>query len=504
MITGSQNSSICNSSDMSNSFHDKSSRNSEVILGSTEPETNTVYLSDRTPSLLVSSSFRDWFITFFKLSNPDGSVTDSKLQLLRLAGYFLSNPGRWSPDSDESVIPVGQRVLREMMKPGSHDNNFNAARALQDFSKQMWKLTVAEYDYLSGETRSISSQKLPLELRTRLKEELKLVVNETFVDLVTGLRSATYQPGTNPSQVPEVEGLRLSLNRSPSSLFLDLESRIPEAKDFVLRQEWKEDRIRRQLLILRQVEESPKPNYKAVSGTSRLYSVGASWLHLMRPVREVLTSDYSKLDLRAAQLNISSALWGWDIKPFQASDGSVWTYLLQNHGFNKNNQSMKDQLKTFIYAALFGAETKSLSQKALAMGISDLLKDPMVQEMLKARKAFQKRLEDGEAVSDAWGQEHSVTETGSQKRRKQIRSIMAAICQSYELRMLIPLINHAKEKGYETVAILHDCIYGQGDWSPISSQLESLLANVSLETLGQDVTLEAKFPATQLAMPRAA
>lgn len=476
-------------------------RNSDINLASLEPETNTVLSSY---SLPVSQSFRNWFLSHFNL---DLEVNQDR-SLLRLACYLLGGTGSWdstdpdSPLEQTHTILVSQKILRDVMKPGSRDNNFNASEALAIFHKRMWSLTTETFDYTQNQARKVTSQKLPPGLRVRLRTELQHSLTDP-VDLATGLALTAPVPRLAPSPIDEVEELRTDLNRLPSSSFYAISDRIPDAKAFVQRQEWPVERQLRQLTLLRQIEGDAQPRYRAVEGTTRLYTSGPTWLGLMREVRDQVTSSYWKLDLKAAQLHISAALWGWDIEPY-AANGGIWAHLLREIGKNSNNQQAKGELKTFIYACVFGAEIRTLRTRAENMGHPELMTSPLIREILTARKDVEAKLLAGQPLIDAWGTEYRLTETKFRARSKQVRSIIAAVCQSYELKLLIPLIDLAKSKGLDTVAILHDCIYGTGDWEPVLNDLNAELGRVSMELLGKPVTLEATPPKPERQICKAA
>lgn len=471
----------------------KSVRNSDTISASIELGTYIPNLP-RSSSLPVSLDFHLWFLDYFKLSEPDGSVSEPNAGLLRFAAYLLSADHRWDKDydgDDEVLIPADWPRVREIFKPGCKDKNFNAEQAIQSFSKRIWKITTREPDHFLHQCRCVVDQKLPPQLVLKLRQELTSPSSGGYVDLVTGFPFEVVAPDLAPSVETTIEGLRIHLNELDRSKFACIQGRIVEARELVSKQEWSVKKMQRELVILRKMEVDAKPLYRAVPGTKRLYA--GSWLNLKRKVRDEVTKDLWKFDLKAAQLHISAAIWDWDIEPYKR-EGSVWTYMLHSLGSSKNNQACKDELKTLVYASLFGANQKTLRDRAQHVGGSNTLKGPLMKDILQARQKTIAVLKRGDELEDAWGQKFKVNAAGPREEAKQVRSIMGATCQSYELRLLIPLIDLAKKKGLTTVAILHDCIYGEGDWEPILDELKAELKRVSLEVLGKEIELEITPP----------
>jgi hypothetical protein len=446
-------------------------------------------------SLPVTSSFRLWFLTNFGYGEEE--LKDSSLlELLRLAAYLL--PGGYSGYSDdehEMCIVMSHSFATAIARPGSKGKSLKVRELLAKFQEKFWLLDIVEADRLDGRALTIVGQSYPLALKTKLDEMANSPADCQWVDLIAGCPwIPPSRDNLQASKVPEVEKIRLKLNSLDPSHFNSILSQIDGVVRKVDgRKNWSVDQKRHQKALLRQIALNPKPYYKAVDGTTRLYAEGASFLGLSRDVRELLTGQFWKFDLSAAQLRIASALWGFELI-VDPKDGSVWTYLLRQIGCRSHNKDVKNKLKGFIYPALFGQCKTRLKARANSIGMPGLMKDPMVVAILAKRDKVLERLKNGETMKDAWGNSYMVDSAKNKNTNSQARSIMAAICQSYELKLLLPIFDYAEQHGLTIVALLHDGIYCAGDWEPHILEIEQIIEQRSKDFLGVlvPITVQSK------------
>lgn len=441
----------------------------------------------------VSKHFRMRFLEMFGL-NHISAPSSSDIELLRLAAILLPGGHRDIGEEDEAEILLSHSFVCSVVRPGRKGKDLSVLRLLSRFQKKFWKLEIEPSNRFTGKATKVTDQKLPLALRTLLDEELRCWPIPDAVDLVTGESWKGAHPELAPSQVPEVEAIRQDLNSLAPCLFECVIEGAPETLLWIVgRKDLSIEQKRHQCALLQRIGLSPMPLYKAVSGTTRLYCEGASWLGLRKEIRSRLTSTYWKFDLSAAQLRIGSSLWGFKLLT-DPEDGSVWTYLLRVCGHRKHNDVEKAKIKKFVYRALFGSTRSNLKREAMRLGLSPLLSDPLIMDLLEKRDAAAETLRAGNQVLDAWGNTLQVTATSSLEQTRQTRSIMAAVCQSYELKILLPVFEYAKANDLTVTALLHDGIYATGDWFPNVQIVQDLVSDESKRLLGIVVPLEAIPP----------
>jgi hypothetical protein len=112
--------------------------------------------------------------------------------------------------------------------------------------------------------------------------------------------------------------------------------------------------------VLRDILEYPKPLLRPTYKADRLFSYGSSLLTIKSEVRNVLTKDWTEIDLKNAQLAIIAKLW--DIPTLQdylATGQSIWQYFYSALEIDK---SYKPALKTFVYSIAYGASRNRLKK----------------------------------------------------------------------------------------------------------------------------------------------
>lgn len=268
------------------------------------------------------------------------------------------------------------------------------------------------------------------------------------------------------SPCPETARLLQHLNGLPSNSFVSIRERIPGAHELV-------DQLgrdtERQHNLLRAVEQHCQPLYQPVGGSVRVYSLNESFLRLKREVREHLTSEWMEADLRSAQLAIVAARWNCArLKDYLQQGRSIWPELLGALGLSPDDEQ-KSLLKELVYAVVFGMEERNL--KALAArqwpqisGPWDRLKrNRLLREVLRARRVAFKRIRADGRATDAFGRTLLLASRGRSHGAYQpdnAKSLMAQVAQSWELRLMLPILVLAEENrgpsGFRLMMWLHD------------------------------------------------
>lgn len=129
---------------------------------------------------------------------------------------------------------------------------------------------------------------------------------------------------------------------------------------------------------------------RSEKGSIRLYAKGQNILSFPRDIRKAFFRGCYDVDLKHSQFAIFSALLDCEkCNEFIASGASIWTHL-GVHGVPK------PLMKKFLYSVLYGMGKKNLAD--YHPNAKELLKDPLVKELLKKREEFLQRIVKDEGV----------------------------------------------------------------------------------------------------------
>ncbi|MCW5940666.1 MAG: hypothetical protein KIS66_00450 [Fimbriimonadaceae bacterium] len=442
----------------------------------------------------------------------------------RLLEWLVYSP--WH-DEETGRLVMSSDVLRHQVGAEDRDpKDWSLNRLLERFGNDVFQVTVGNFGY--GRVRTLLSD-IPPELVTLIDQELGSVLprgeervwfcngnkvrRQDAADELKRLRAdarertrrvygdPTENGGAGIHAEARAEGIEtiqnhgcqlafdlLSyLNGLPSNRFDQIRSRLDEAH--AVADKVDVDSVR-QHQILKSIEDIAQPFYKPVEPdpifdakgmeigraprSVRIFSLNDSLLRLKSEVRDVLTKDWMKLDLRAAQLAIVSELWNvGSVKKFlsnsRENDRSIWSELIAWMGV-EGDPLAKPMLKDAVYSLVFGMGEKKM--KAQLESFFPDLADPwkrfedhaIIAALLRARtKAFNDMRMQGFGI-DAFGQRIPIlnkprSDEGYQPTN--VPSAAAIIAQSYELKLLEPVIRLAIEQqgktgGFVITSWLHD------------------------------------------------
>jgi len=227
--------------------------------------------------------------------------------------------------------------------------------------------------------------------------------------------------------------------------------------------------VERQHNLLHAIEQITQPVYKPVENSTRVYTLNESFPRLKREVRDVLTAGWLKADLASAQLAIAAQIWKVPIvEELLKAEKSIWGEL-QDWMKVRGQAESKANLKKLMYSLLFGMSRKNLSAKARQMfpGRKEpwrrLSKHPVVNAMLEARQRQFATLRSVGFVTDAFGRRLELLAKGrasSGYQQDNASSILAQVAQSWELRLMLPILDlaesHRGTNGFTITMWLHD------------------------------------------------
>ena len=227
--------------------------------------------------------------------------------------------------------------------------------------------------------------------------------------------------------------------------------------------------VERQHNLLHAIEQTTQPVYKPVENSTRVYTLNESFPRLKREVRDVLTKGWLKADLASAQLAIAATIWqAPTVGGFLISDRRIWDEL-QEWMKLPRLPKVKSDLKELMYSLLFGMSRKNLCAKARQMFPARmepwrrLSKHPVVNAMLEARQRQFATLRSVGFVTDAFGRTLTLQPKGrssSGYQQDNASSILAQVAQSWELRLMLPILDlaesHRGTNGFTITMWLHD------------------------------------------------
>lgn len=213
--------------------------------------------------------------------------------------------------------------------------------------------------------------------------------------------------------------------------------------------------------------------YRGSGGTPRIHAAGSSINQLPRDLRKMALAGCYEFDLKSAQLAVVARIWDIPtLQTFLEGGGSIWKELSQAGGVDQD--TYKPILKRTIYSIVFGMGWRNYRAQ-LIKGVDNnqdhepgvgvvaarkILKHHLIVDLLAARTRVYHQAEQDRGAEDAWGNWRSTTydlnEEGT-RRVPDIPSVLAYVVQSYELRLMLPLMEVVRDtKQIYLMSWLHD------------------------------------------------
>ena len=403
----------------------------------------------------------------------------------RLLGHLLFGTVR---DVDTKLLMIAAPALASMedQEPGT---NYSGQKFLDAFRAQVFDFPVQEHFWSpvpdQCRCRAVGAFTLPPALEALVKQERRAqkagIAKENRVWLSTGInwlpRHDTAAKKENITMAdagsqqefvnPNTRLLLAYLNHLPTNRFSSMLSHIPEAMEAA---EGLAD-AENQMNILSGIRDNVQPLYGPAAKTTRVYSANESVLRLHRSLRKIMTQDWITADLKSAQLAIIAKVWDVPVlTQFLEQRRSIWNELLDHMGLERNEDN-KAVIKRVLYAIVFGAETRRqrsilrehpemLAQFKSGKAAHDhFLTFPLIPAILRARERQFGLIASNQGAFDAFEQFIPlVNKSGNYDNR---RSVLACVAQSFELKLLMPVITLAVEQqmekgGFTITTFLHD------------------------------------------------
>ncbi len=383
---------------------------------------------------------------------------------LRLTGHILF--GRMT---DNGGVLVSQEILAgiERKEHELPNRNYSGTPLLEGFRSDVAPgMQWTEHSYVEGRAREISDSGLPHSVVAAVAHVRSTPASdlERPVYLDSGLaRTPARQKMQREEEhaaamrllskvgCDQARQLMAYLNGLSPNRFSKMLVHLPAALEAAYQLENHITRDR-SLRLLGNISEQPQPLYgpSRACRTPRLFSLNESLCRLPRQVRKVLTQDWTTVDLKTAQLAIVGQLWEVpSVDDVLRAQGNVWEYLCQHLGVIFNDDTKKG-VKQMLYALVFGSGITKKSALADAAEcyfphqqdvLNRFLAVPLIDELYQARKAAGDRVKREGGVVDAFG--NWIDLPADRAVDKGVRSVLASQAQSYELRLLWPVIEEA-------------------------------------------------------------
>ena len=261
-----------------------------------------------------------------------------------------------------------------------------------------------------------------------------------------------------------------------------------------------------QLNIIMQIATVQQPFYHAVDKTTRIYAMSSTFLGLKREVRAVITRDWIQCDLASAQLAILAKIWNLPaVEAYLKAGKKIWPDLCACAclAYNDDNKAI---MKSTLYGISFGSKGTSIEEdfdEAFGAGCGKkiwarLKKHEVIAEMLAAREVQRGIIRSQGYALDAFGSKVFFAEEqvpGKPYKKNNLKSILSCVAQSYELLLLYPVVQYAREHQDEVQiqCWLHDGfsieVRHAGHREAVVNKLKKLVASKAAE-LGMCTELE--------------
>lgn len=412
----------------------------------------------------VSRSFRQFVLAKY----PALSGSEPFLRLF----HYLCFGSFFDTSTKRLVIPTTTIAELAGREPGDH--HFNGQVALERLrAKVLPGLTWSGHEWqcansYRGKAREILDPGFDAEMKTALHDEY-LSASEDLVDFVTGqpyAPSNRYWERDAATAEHEKVLARIPLNATQAKILAYLRD-LPYGHLFIRKLEKNREGIKAAIevlppevrdvrwRILASVRRNPTVYYQpsARERTCRLSGRGDTILGLKSSVRKAVCAGWVECDLRSSQFAIlASKLKAPISQAFVASGESIWRAFYEHtHGVNADPPpEIKKVFKEAMYSICFGKGVENLTWMLQENGQLKLLSHPIIQELLKLRKAWFERIRKDGGARDVWGRwqslDHSIDPI-TKKTRRWAGSVAGSVIQSIEMEIIAPIFDVARKYG---------------------------------------------------------
>lgn len=412
-------------------------------------------------SLTVSRAFRDALWQRF----PELQKSQS---YWALTAYLMF----WTTKSEhEGKLTISRETLASLEGKSARilTNNYSGISFLRSYWLNVWPFNVSDWSFASGLCRVVMELSWPPEIEVLLWQELN-TLPEDKKDRVYLISGEPYSKKKTSALIKlEVVEARQFIQTAKQSkelmtYLMDLRpnrftrmlKNMNDALDVV--KTLSPEKQARELKILSRLSDDAQPLYRTSPNSPRIFPYRDNVLSLQRDVRKAMTKDWIECDLRNAQLAIVAKIWDMSmVNEFLKTNQSIWTYLAGSLQVELTPEVKKALKHEFLYPICFG-ESKKVLQQAVRevfeeeLGIKNayntLFNLPLVQEIWKARANKVKHIHENKGIRTAFGEWLPLKKVNGAWNTL---SLLAQEAQSYELKLLLPILDIAKTSNDDVV-----------------------------------------------------
>lgn len=379
-------------------------------------------------------------------------------------------------DASEYIV-ISHEKLFELnnIKKLKSSRNFRSGHFIKNYLENLGvQFKMKEYSYMAGKARAIKIF-WPEAICNALKAERERNLNKetqiSFLSEKPVSKRKLRQDMHNIKKHTIIDQNRINApimkylsNINPQIYYRYLPN-IDAARKYLLSQKFRNGMIESQLDVLNTLEHYPKPFYKQVETTDRIYTYGLSIQNLNKDLRRILLDDCLMADLKSCHLAIVAYDWNLpSLKNFLESGESFWTMILHDLGL-PNTPQEKSGLKNALYAMVYGAKNakiksqlhginwaKSKDKKAVKILKKDkeeFLQHPYIKMILNRRSEILEQIESQKGL-EIFGQFYSIDSYISAK------SLLARKSQAIETYVIGGAYEYAQDNPDRIRIISHE------------------------------------------------
>ena len=400
----------------------------------------------------------------------------------------------------DKLVASAQVVSEWMGRQGAyHGKNFSVRDVAEDFSEHVFPVSLSGYVFAPSigkfESRIVLS-KFPTELE-RLWEEERRSRHTPRVEFATGHKAVNPSLTLGFPSAPEASRIMVEyMNALPTNRFSKaVAAHWDEAAALAASLGEMHTPAGRQSAILTQFLSNPKPYYKTVKNSARIFSAtDASIANLKQCVRDVLCQDWLKCDLASAQYSINYRLWGMEEMGVHFV-ASPFDTLIADLGLSRD---ARPALKKIMYSICFGMSTQRDPTRENIADLADAIAPhlwqtmklhPLIKGLLETRRAQFKQIRETGFALDAWSNPIPlVPEAHDGRSGDNVRSVLAQLAQSYEQRLMFEIyklaIQNTGKHGFSIMVNVYDglyiCVHDASDIECWKRRISSAVENEAL------------------------
>lgn len=461
---------------------------------------------------------------FLEYCNKKYPAIKNNIEYRKMFIYLLYGTYTEIHDNDhKNNLLLPMKIMRNIVDLKSHRTSVESF--LKNFQKDVlpnftWSDPQYYNDFIFGKCRSVTNKGLDDEDIRLSRQEIYFTGNKYYFDTESCFNGRNKNKQKNEVlQKYKNDSEHFALNETQKLIMDELSEVSLNGGIFTrkLKQNKKiihntidnlnceEERKDLQRNIIGSIDEDARIFYKPtpLKHTCRLYHSTDCVLSLKSDVRQSFCHGWTEVDLSSSQFYIVAAILNATLSlNFLESNKNIWTYLNNDCVPNKEEKSV---LKQFLYSICFGMGEKpgpysktTLTDILTPINRLDLLKNPIIRELLDKRDTWHKDIKAKTYVFDIWGEKHCLEKKGIKTdiygnkvimaRDRWSGALAATYIQSIEMEIMHSIFQYKQNnytKQFNIVLFQHDGITisftDKSKKELIQKQLQAVVKNKAIE-----------------------